>query len=315
MSLADYVTAVESGFRAHANGDAETAPPLHLTACDGAFHAKTARLTLDRTYVALKLNGNFPANPQRSGLPTIQGVIVLCDGVDGSVLAVMDSIEITRRRTAAATVLAARYLARNDCPDLALCGCGAQGRAQVEALVDALSIQRAFVWDIDGGAARDFADELSRELGIAVHAVDQIGDATRQCHLIVTATSSCIPFLTKDLVAPGTFVAAVGADNPGKSELSPDLMAGATIVVDLLGQASTMGDLHHAIAAGLLTVGDVHGELGEVIVGRKTGRTSAEQTIVFDSTGTALQDVAAAVAIWRRARDRNAGSTIELGTP
>ena len=101
MSLADYVTAVESGFRAHANGDAETPPPLHLTACDGAFHAKTARLTLDRTYVALKLNGNFPANPQRSGLPTIQGVIVLCDGVDGSVLAVMDSIEITRTSMAA----------------------------------------------------------------------------------------------------------------------------------------------------------------------------------------------------------------------
>jgi ornithine cyclodeaminase/alanine dehydrogenase-like protein (mu-crystallin family) len=114
---------------------------MHLDAPDGTFHAKAARLILDRPYVALKLNGNFPGNPVRHGLPTIQGVPMLCDGADGRVLAVLDSIEITLRRTAAATALAAKLLARANSHLVALCGCGAQRRAQIEALADVLPIR------------------------------------------------------------------------------------------------------------------------------------------------------------------------------
>ena len=99
MSLPDYVTAVEAAFRAYGTGQAEAPPPIHIAAPQGTFHVKSASLMLDRPYVAVKLNGNFPANPVRSALPTIQGVVVLCDGTDGTVLAAMDSIEITSRRT------------------------------------------------------------------------------------------------------------------------------------------------------------------------------------------------------------------------
>src|SRR5574340_584090 len=111
MGPEDYLRAVETGFRSYAAGAADAAPPMHLHANAGAFHAKGACIALDRRYVAVKLNGNFPDNPRRTGLPTIQGVLLLCDGDDGSVLAAMDSIEITSRRTAAATALAASLLA------------------------------------------------------------------------------------------------------------------------------------------------------------------------------------------------------------
>jgi alanine dehydrogenase len=315
MSLQDYMSAVESGFRAYAIGDANVPLPSHVAGKDGVFHAKAAQLTLDRAYVAIKVNGNFPGNPARNGLPTIQGVVLLCDASDGTVLALMDSIEITLRRTAAATAIAARHLASSRAETVAVCGCGVQGRAQLEALVQVMTVRRVLVWDADAGRSRQFADEMGRALQLPTRAVDDPRDATHGSHVIVTATTARVPFLTRDMVSPGAFVAAVGADSPEKSELAPDLMAGATIVVDLIAQAITMGDLHHAVKAGVVTANDVHAELAEIVVGRKRGRMRETETIVFDSTGTAIQDAASAAVIWQRAVARNVGTCIEFGAP
>ncbi len=313
MSAHDYVGAVEAGFRSYAAGGADVPLPLHIRSADGAFHAKGSRMVLDRAYVAVKLNGNFPDNPRRTGLPTIQGVLLLCDGTDGSVLAVMDSIEITLKRTAGATALAARFLARSDADCVAICGCGEQGRAQLTALMDVVRPRRALAWDLDRDKARNFAREMRDALRMDVCAVPEAGDATRPSRVIVTATTARAPFLMADMIPSGAFVAAVGADSAEKSEIAPDLMANATIVVDLLAQAVTMGDLHHAIDAGVVTADDVHAELADIIVGRKPGRRTSDQIIVFDSTGTALQDVASAAWIWQRAVAAITGSRIHFG--
>jgi alanine dehydrogenase len=312
MTQRDYIAAVEAGFRAYVGGGGDVPLPMHIPAQRGGFHAKGARLALDRNYVAVKLNGNFPGNPV-SGLPTIQGVVLLCDGADGSLLAVMDSIEITLRRTGAATALAARFLAPQGADCVAICGCGEQGRAQLAALAEVLPLRRASAWDLDADKAGAFARDMSEAVRFEVSAVADLPDATRSSQIIVTATTARTPFLSKDIVPKGAFVAAVGADSPEKSELVPDLMAGATIVVDLLAQAVTMGDLHHAIDAGVVTAEDVHAELGELIAGRKVGRTSPGETIVFDSTGTALQDVASAAWIWRRAVTEKRGLPLAFG--
>jgi alanine dehydrogenase len=156
---------------------------------------------------------------------------------------------------------------------------------------------------------------MAPRLRLDVTAVTEVAAATRPSEVIVTATTALAPFLDKDIVRAGAFVAAVGADCPDKSELVPDLTAGATIVVDSLPQAITMGDLHHAIDAGTVTAAQVQAELADVIVGRKRGRTSEDETIVFDSTATAIQDIASAVVIWQRAVERNAGSSIQFGEP
>jgi alanine dehydrogenase len=114
-------------------------------------------------------------------------------------------------------------------------------------------------------------------------------------------------------VAPGAFVAAVGADHPDKQEIEPELLAASAVVTDLLEQCAAIGDLHHAIAAGLMGPGEVRAELAEVVSGRKSGRLSEDEIVVFDSTGTALQDVAAAVLVYERARAAGAGLSIALG--
>lgn len=300
MDQAAWLEAVETGFRAAAAGKAHAPPPMTIHGLDGAFHAKGASLALDRFYVALKLNGNFPDNPAARGLPTIQGALLLCDGETGALLAIMDSIEVTLRRTAAATALAARFLARPESRTILICGCGEQGRAQLAALSDVLPLRRAFAWDRDETRASAFAEETTGE-ALAVESVRDLAAAARQSDVIVTCTTSRDPFLDASFVRPGTFVAAVGADSPDKSEVHPRLMAKALVVADVLDQCVVMGDLRLAFASGLMAAGDVHAELGDLVAGRKPGRTSDAQITLFDSTGTALQDVAAAALIYERA--------------
>jgi ornithine cyclodeaminase/alanine dehydrogenase-like protein (mu-crystallin family) len=312
MTGAAWLDAVEIGFRAAAEGKAHAPPPMTLPGTGGAFHAKGASLGLDRPYVGLKLNGNFPDNAALRGLPTIQGALLLCDGETGSLLAIMDSIEMTLGRTAAATALAARFLARPDSSTVLICGCGAQGRAQLAALRDVLPLARAFAWDRDESRARAFAEDMAGE----TFPVDPVGDlaaAARRSDVIVTCTTAREPFLDAGFVRPGTFVAAVGADSPDKSEIDPGLMATALVVADVLDQCAVMGDLRLAFASALMTPGGVHAELGDLVAGRKPGRTSDAQVTLFDSTGTALQDVAAAAFVYERAIAVTGFATVALG--
>lgn len=312
MAPGDYLAAVRSGFLAARRGKAHAAPPMHIAASGGAFHAKGAFLGGERPVVALKLNGNFPDNPARAGLPTIQGAILLCDACDGRVLAILDSIEITLRRTAAATALAAQHLARPDAATLAICGCGDQAAAQVEALAEVLPIRRVLAWDIAPERAVRLCEGLRTRPGLAAEAVDGLDAAARAADVIIACTTARSSFLGPDDVAPGTFIAAVGADSPDKSELAPELMALAGVVVDSLDQCVQMGDLHHAVAAGAMTAGDVHAELRALLAGDAPGRGGDAEIWVFDSTGTALQDVASALAVYGKARAQGAGVRVAL---
>jgi len=312
MGQADWLEAVETGFRAAAEGRAQAPPPMAIEGQGGAFHAKGASLRLDRLYVALKLNGNFPDNMDRHGLPTIQGAILLCDGETGSVLAMIDSIEVTLRRTAAASALAARFLARPDSRNILICGCGAQGAAQLEALREVLPLAGGFAWDRDAEKAQAFAREASRA-GLAVAVTGDLAAAAQASDVIVTCTTSRTPFLEADFVRPGTFVAAVGADSPEKNELCPALMAKALIVADVAEQCAMMGDLHHALEAGAVRRSDVHAELADLVGGAKPGRTRDDEIILFDSTGTALQDVAASAFLYARAAGDPSRLVVRLG--
>ena len=312
MTFDDYVAAVETAFRLYAEDQAPPPGVLHLGARDGAFHVKAASLQLQQTYVAVKVNGNFAHNAERFGLPTIQGVIVLCDGDTGTPLAIMDSIEITIQRTGAATALAARHLARPDSAVATICGCGAQGRIQLTALKYVLPLKRAYAYDIDSEVASTFAAAMSATLGIPVTPVATVREAALQSDAIITCSTARQPFLRRADVMPGTFVAAVGADNPDKQELDSQLLVGNTLVVDLREQCALSGELYHAIRQELLDPGDVYAGLGEILAGHKPGRVAPEDIIIFDSTGTALQDVAAAAVIYERARQANVGARYVL---
>jgi len=302
MAPADWLEAVEAGFRAAAEGKVHAPQPMHIDGRGGAFHAKGASLDLGRLYVALKLNGNFPANPAQRRLPTIQGAILLCDGDTGSLLAIVDSIEVTLRRTAAATALAARFLARPDSATVLICGCGEQGKAQLAALREVLPLRRCLAWDRDRARVAAFDGEPAADLAAAA----------AQADVIVTCTTSRRPFLEVAHVRPGTFIAAVGADSPDKSEIHPELMAKALVVADSLDQCAAMGDLRHAIAARAMKREEVHGELAELVAGSKSGRSGDAKITLFDSTGIALQDVAAAATLYERARRQGGYPSVAL---
>jgi len=245
-------------------------------------------------------------------LPTIQGVVVLSDAENGCPLAMMDSIEITIQRTGAATGIAAKYLARPDSKTATICGCGNQGRISLRALIRVLPIEKVWAYDRDRSQAQNFARELAQELEIDIEVAGDLQTAVRQSDVCVTCTPSKEPFLRKNFISPGTFIAAVGADNPEKQELEPALLGGSKLVVDLLAQSATIGELHHAIDAGVMTCEDVYGELGEVIAGVKPGRTSSEEIIVFDSTGMALQDVVTAAAVYEKAIKQGTGTLMNF---
>jgi alanine dehydrogenase len=307
LTIEESIAAVEHAFKLY--GEGGTLPPgiLGVHARDGGFHIKAGILELDRSYFAAKVNANFPENVKRFGLPMIQGVIALCDGESGYPLAVMDSIEITIQRTGAATAVAAKHLARPNSKTATICGCGNQGRISLRGLNSVLPIERVWAYDRDQAQAQRFANELAEELRIDIEAVSDLKTAARQSDICITCTPSKQPLLRRDFVGPGTFIAAVGADSADKQELESALLSRSKIVVDVLEQCASIGELHHALDAGLITKEDVHAELGEVIAGLKPGRTSSDEIIIFDSTGMALQDVVTAAAVYEKAVSRKAG--------
>jgi ornithine cyclodeaminase/alanine dehydrogenase-like protein (mu-crystallin family) len=313
LSLDDCIAAVESAFRAHAEGSLPASPGVlgtHLR--DGGLHVKTAALGSSPCYVVAKVNANYPQNPALHGLPTIQGVIVLFDGDRGVPLAVMDSIEITTLRTAAASAVAARVLAREDAATLVLCGCGHQGRAHLEAIDRVRPLRHAWLIDQSPEQADRLAREMTPTLQGRLEPASSLAEVLPHALICVTCTPSQHAFVTADLLHPGLFIAAVGADNPSKHEIESAALKRSKVVVDLLEQAATMGDLHHALAAGDMARDDVHAELGDIVAGRRGGRTSPDEIFIFDSTGTALQDVAAAAIVYERALRAGRGISLSM---
>jgi alanine dehydrogenase len=297
----DYLAAMQTAFADLAAGRFDVPAVGHVAGVGGMFHIKAAQRTGSPALAVIKVNGNFPSNRVQHNLPTIQGFVALLDAERGCVLALMDSIEITARRTAAATALAAKHLARPQSRTLAMIGCGVQALYHVEALRDVALLETVVFCDPSDEAANAFSARM-RELNLSARRVVDAKTAARGADIVVTVTTSTRPLLGLGDVDSGTFVAGVGADNPSKHELDADLMKGTRVVVDSVAQASTMGDLHHAITAGTMKPTDVCGELAELVVGRVGGRSKDDERWVFDSTGLSIQDLAAAEMIYERAR-------------
>ena len=313
MSMDECIHAVEDAFRDHALGRSISPGVLGSHVPGGGFHVKTAGLATDRQSVFVaKVNANFPGNPSRFGLPTIQGVIVLYDAINGRPLAIFDSIEITNVRTAAASAVAARHLAREDAATVTVCGCGEQGRSQLRALTRVRPISQVHAFDMELAKAERYSRELSAELDIEITAVTDLNQETKRSDIWVTCTTSRRWFVGRNHVAPGSLVLAVGADNDDKQEIEPALLAAGTVVVDVLDQCAVIGDLHHALELGVMRREDVHAELADIVFGRRPGRQRDDEIIVFDSTGTALQDVAAAQLVYQRAIATGVGMYVDL---
>jgi ornithine cyclodeaminase/alanine dehydrogenase-like protein (mu-crystallin family) len=312
LSTRDCIDAVEEIFRLQGHGKVPAAAILGVKAPGGGLHVKAGLLPGQKDYIVAKLNTNFPNNRARSGLPTIQGVIVIYNAENGCPLAILDSIDITIKRTAAASAVAAKHLARENSSVATICGCGQQGRAQLRAMRTILPLKRIYAFDLNPRSAKKLAAEFGNELEIEIEPVHDLPRAIQKSDICITCTSAIDFFVHRKDVSLGTFIAAVGADDAHKQEIDPALMASAKVVADSLEQCCAIGDTNHAIAQGFMRKEDVYAALAEIVAGEKPGRTSDDEIIVFDSTGVAIEDAVAAAAVYEKACAANIGTHFDF---
>ncbi|MAU98235.1 MAG: ornithine cyclodeaminase family protein [Fulvimarina sp.] len=258
---------------------------------------------------AIKVSPGFFDNP-KLGLPSVNGLMMLLSVSTGLVEALfLDNGYLTDVRTAAAGAVAARHLAREDASVAAIFGAGVQARLQLQALSLVRPIREARIWARDGGKAEQVAAELSAELGLPVTAVAAGRDAVDGADIVVTTTPSETPILMADWLQPGQHVTAMGSDAEHKSEVESAAIARADLyVADSLKQTRRLGELHHAIAAGLIAADAAFPELGAIVAGLAGGRMSSEAITIADLTGTGVQDTAIATLAHARSLSGDRGT-------
>ena len=306
------VECVERAFAALATGAVVMPPILRLNIPEhrGEVDVKTAYVPGFDGF-AIKVSPGFFDNP-KLGLPSLNGLMVLLNARTGLVDALLlDNGYLTEIRTAAAGAVAARHLSRADAKVAAVFGVGAQARLQLQALLLVRPIARARIWARDQARARAVAAALSADLGIPVVADADPARACAGADIIVTTTPAEQPILRADWLAPGQHVTAMGSDSEHKNEVEPAAIARVSYVADSLKQTRRLGELHHAIAAGLVAADQAFAELGQVVAGTAPGRTSDAAMTLCDLTGTGVQDTAIATLAHRRAVAAGAGQSFE----
>jgi ornithine cyclodeaminase/alanine dehydrogenase-like protein (mu-crystallin family) len=310
LDMGDCIREVENAFRARGKGRPAPSAVVGLEVSGGSLHAKLGALDLGRPYAVAKINANYPNNPSMHGFPVIQGLVVLFDASSGKPLACMDSAIITAMRTAAASAVAARYLAVSQASSASFIGCGTQARAHVQALRQVRPVNRFVLFDQDLAVAEEFAT-LLRGDEVTVTIADYVREAALSSEIVITSTPSRTPLLDVGDVTPGTFISAVGADNEHKQEIAPSLLRAAVVIVDDLEQCSRIGDLHHALDEGIMLLDDVRASLDQIVAGTADGRRAYDEIVVFDSTGVAIEDVAVAALAYERAEATGTGVVVD----
>jgi ornithine cyclodeaminase len=292
--------AVERAFRALAENRVEQPPPMGFDFPDtsGEVHVKGAAIR-GAPIFAVKIASGFYRNPER-GLPVSSGLVLVLDQTTGAPLMLFeDNAYLTEMRTAAAGALAVRLLARSRIEKMAILGSGAQARYQLRAIARVTKLESISVWSPTPAHVDRYCSEMKTEFGFDCASAANARDAVRDAELVLTVTTAREPIVRAEDVSASATIVAVGSDGPAKQELDEKILARADkIVVDRLAQCASLGELHHALAAGLVREEDVHAELGDVVVGRKPGR-EAEELIVCDLTGVGVQDAAIAETAWR----------------
>jgi ornithine cyclodeaminase len=307
----DAVACVEDCFRALATEGIAMPPILRLDIHDnnGEVDVKTAYVPgLDS--FAIKISPGFFDNP-KLGLPSVNGLMVLFSAKTGLVEAVLlDNGYLTDVRTAAAGAVAARWLSRADARRVGIVGAGVQARLQLKALTLVRDVAEVRIWARDPAKAGRFAEQAGDELGLPVEVGDDLGTLVAASDIVVTTTPSSEPLIRAEWLHPGLHVTAMGSDAEHKNELTPEALAAADLYVcDRQSQCAVLGELHHAIVARLVAAETTFPELGQIIAGRKAGRSDDDQITVCDLTGTGVQDTAIATLARVRAEAAGAGST------
>jgi ornithine cyclodeaminase/alanine dehydrogenase-like protein (mu-crystallin family) len=315
LTLSDVIPAIESAYLAASQQQALLYPVVRepLEASGGVFGIKSGYWP-DRESLGLKVAGYWPQN-RAKGLDNHQAMVVLVEPATGVPRAIIDGNFITAIRTSAAGAIGLRYLARPDSQTALIVGTGVQAEAQALALdwwQRGIEVSVFEPLDTDGQPmAKAFCDRLG-DSGVACQPSASLENAVHRSDVIVTTTPARKPLIRRDWLTPGVHINAMGADTAGKQEHEIATLRDSLVVVDDWAQASRLGECQHAVGAGLFTDQHHPRSMGEVIAGTAPGRTDNGQLTLFDATGLALQDLAAAELAAQTAEERGAGIIIQL---
>lgn len=261
---------------------------------------------------ALKEVCIFPDNPAR-GLDTHQGAVLLHSAETGELLGVMNASAVTAIRTAAVSGLATKLLARDDSTELAIVGTGVQARGHLEAMSVAGRFERVRIAGRSHDRAKAFAAEVSPGYRFRIVAVGSVEEAVREADVIVTATNSVEPVVRREWIKPGAHINAVGSCFPKARELDTATVAASRLFVDCRESAlNESGDYLLAAEEGAIGPAHIRAELGELLIGAEPGRSSDEEITLFKSLGIAIEDLAAAQFLYRRALEKSVGSRVRF---
>ena len=266
-----------------------------------------------RQAMGVKVISVFPGN-HGTQLDSHQGAVLLFETKNGQLLAIMDASEITSIRTAAVSGVATRLLAREDAHDLAILGSGVQARTHLDAMLNARNIDRIRVWSRNFDRARGFAERESSRHSRSVLPCETAEEAVRKADIICTTTSATQPVLSGEWISEGAHINAAGAYGAAVRELDTTAVVRGRLYVDR--RESTLnesGDFVIPYQEGAIGMDHIRGEIGEILAGQAKGRADENEITIFKSMGLAIEDLASAAFIYKRAVQKKAGTWIELG--
>lgn len=306
LEIGEVIKVVEEAFRQHGLKKVQMPPKIYLSFSNGDLRTMPAYIE-SLGIAGVKIVNSHPENPEK-GLPTVMAVVVLNDPATGAPIAAMDGTYLTDMRTGAAGAAAVKYLARKDSKVVGMIGAGRQARTQLLAINEVIDVEEVKV----AGRSSEGIEKFVKEMSIGFKIVPKTIEEACECDVLVTTTPVREPIVRNEWISEGMHINAIGADASGKEELDPMLLKRAKIVVDDLAQASHSGEINVPLAEGVIKISDIYCELGEIVAGRKKGRTSEKEITIFDSTGLAIQDVATAHLVYKKAKEKKLGKMIEL---
>ena len=314
------IDAVEAAFGAYERGDAQMPAKsyIDLPQYNGDFRSMPAYLSVDADAPEAAASEDWDAagikwvnvhtdNAER-GLPTVLGTMIYSDPETAFPLSIMDGRELTMLRTGAAAAVATDHLAVEDATSLGIVGAGVQSYTQLDAIAAVRPIEEVVIADRNAERVADFLGHFEDRFDVRA---GEISEAAA-CDVLSTVTPVESPIVDRADVGEHTHINAIGADAAGKHELSDEILLDAKLVIDDYEQTTHSGEINVPYSAGTLTDSDIYGALGEIVVGDKAGREAADGITVFDSTGLAIQDVAAARVVYTAASEAGNGTEFDL---
>lgn len=312
ITMKDAVREVEKYFKLFGQGKAQMPPKEYITLSkyNGDFRSMPTYVEGVET-CGIKWVNVHPDN-RKKGIPTVMGVIIFSDPKTGFPLSIMDATYATALRTGAAGGVAAKYLAPKDSKKVSLIGCGVQARTQLAALNEVIKIRVVSVFAKTRGEVLKFKRWCGKTFPFRVEIAASVEGCVKEADIIVTTTPACKPIVKLEWLKEKVHINAIGADAKGKEELDPAILKKGKIVVDAWLQASHSGEINIPVKKKQITKKDIYADIGEVTSGKKKGRVKKDGITVFDSTGLAVQDMAIASLVYRKAKKLKKGKKIQL---